>query len=130
MFDHITIGVTDLARAMAFYDPALAALGMTRLIHAPAAGPDDVSLAGYGAGRPTFWLSGERPVSGLLHIAFRAPSQSAVAGFHAAALGAGGVDNGAPGLRPEYHPGYFACYVRDPDGHNVEAVCHDAPLPS
>jgi catechol 2,3-dioxygenase-like lactoylglutathione lyase family enzyme len=82
-------------------------------------------LAGYGHDRfPYFWLGEGSPIAGRLHIAFRAPDREAVDAFHAAALAAGGRDNGAPGLRPQYHPGYYGAFILDADGVNVEAVHH------
>lgn len=127
MIDHITIGVADFKRATAFYDRALAPLGVSRLFDVPSEQSGGVPVTGYGDGRPWFWLAGERPVTGLLHIAFQAASRSEVDAFHAAALAAGGRDNGAPGLRPHYHADYYGAFVFDPDGHNIEAVCH-APM--
>ncbi|MDP3660479.1 VOC family protein [Phenylobacterium sp.] len=125
MLDHVGLNVTDLERAQAFYDAALAPLGLSvlRTVTTP-----DVSLRGYGEGmKPFFWLhqGGESTLGA--HVAFAAPDRATVDAFHAAALAAGGRDNGAPGLRPHYHPNYYGAFVRDPDGHNVEAVCHSAP---
>jgi len=120
--DHIAIRVRDLAASRRFYEATLAALGFD-LLHS------DESQAGFGVrGRDgsadDFWiLSGDSPHTGL-HVAFAAPNRPAVDAFHAAALKAGGRDNGAPGLRPEYHAGYYAAFVFDPDGNNVEAVHH------
>ncbi|MEO0767349.1 MAG: VOC family protein, partial [Pseudomonadota bacterium] len=73
---------------------------------------------------PWFWLAEERATTGMLHIALQASNRAAVDAFHAAALAAGGTDNGAPGLRPHYHADYYGAFVLDPDGHNIEAVCH------
>lgn len=124
MFDHLGISVSDLARSASFYAPALAALGYARL----AGLPGRADVAGFGhADESDFWIRQGVPTSPPLHIAFRASSRAAVDAFHRAALAAGGTDNGAPGLRPQYHPHYYGAYVLDPDGHNVEAVCHDAP---
>ena len=120
MIDHITLCVADVDRATAFYDRALAPLGVTRLADLT----DGVRVCGYGDTRPFFWLTGEDATPGILHVAFRAGGHAQVDAFHAAALRAGGCDNGAPGPRPHYHPDYYAAFVRDPDGHNVEAVCH------
>lgn len=125
MIDHVTFGVRDFARSTAFYDLALAPLGVTRLFEAED-DADRVRLAGYGDTRPWFWLAEERATSGLLHVALSAETPRLVDAFHKAALEAGGTDNGAPGLRPHYHPGYYAAFVLDPDGHNIEAVCHAA----
>lgn len=124
MLDHITFGIRDFARSIVFYDQALAPLGVRRLFDVPAEQAGGVRVTGYGDDRPWFWLAEERATSGLLHVAFQAESRAAVDAFHAAALQAGGTDNGAPGLRPHYHASYYAAFVLDPDGHNIEAVCH------
>ncbi len=121
MFDHISLGVRDLARSAAFYDACLAPLALTRL-HG-----DQASL-GYGAAAVGLWLlATERPVSADaasgLHICFHAPSRAAVDAFHHAALAQGGRDNGAPGLRADYGPDYYAAFVVDPDGYRLEAYC-------
>jgi catechol 2,3-dioxygenase-like lactoylglutathione lyase family enzyme len=123
MLDHIGLSVPDLKRALAFYDRALAPLGITRVMTFPDEGePQGV---GYGVGRkPFFWVSAHGPASGPIHVAFAAPDQATVRAFHAAALAAGGRDNGAPGLRAEYHPTYYGAFVLDPDGNNFEAVNH------
>ena len=122
MIDHVTFGVADFARSVAFYDAALAPLGIKRLFDPQDSG--SVSSTGYGDKRPFFWIAEVRPTSGMLHIAIRARTRAQVDSFHAAALAAGGTDNGAPGLRPHYHPDYYGAFVLDPDGHNIEAVCH------
>lgn len=120
MFDHIDCPVTDIQRSVAFYDELLAPLGITRLV--TRISPGAASNAGYGRdGHAGFWLS-DASRKGQLHIGFSAPTREAVAAFHAAGLAAGGTDNGGPGLRP-YATNYFAAYVIDPDGHNMEAVC-------
>jgi catechol 2,3-dioxygenase-like lactoylglutathione lyase family enzyme len=120
MFDHIGFRVRDLEASRAFYLAALAPLGVGVAME----GPYGVGL-GRG-GKPSLWLSqGGSPVSPL-HIAFTARSRAEVDAFHAAALAAGGKDNGAPGLRPHYHPNYYGAFAIDPDGHNIEAVCHSA----
>jgi catechol 2,3-dioxygenase-like lactoylglutathione lyase family enzyme len=124
MIDHITFGVTDFARSTAFYDQAFAPLGVTRLLDVPAEHADGVKVTGYGDDRPWFWLAEENATTGMMHIALQAKSKSDVDAFHAAALRAGGRDNGPPGLRPHYHAAYYAAFVLDPDGHNIEAVCH------
>ncbi|WP_299628941.1 VOC family protein [uncultured Tateyamaria sp.] len=128
MIDHMTLGVTDFARSIAFYDKVFAPLGVRRLFDVPLEHSDGVQVTGYGDDRPWFWLAGERATTGLMHVAFQAQSHAQVDAFHAAALQAGGTDNGAPGLRPHYHADYYAAFVRDPDGHNIEAVCHHANL--
>jgi catechol 2,3-dioxygenase-like lactoylglutathione lyase family enzyme len=119
MLDHVTIGVTDIARSRAFYDLALAPLGITRLY------AEGEGFAGYGIGEKAFfWIGLKAEQKTGAHIAFAAPNRAAVDAFHAAALAAGGTDNGAPGLRPHYHDDYYGAFVLDPDGHNIESVCH------
>lgn len=123
MFEHLSLGVSDLPRAIAFYDGVLGALGHLRLWTRPRA-------AGWGpAGteEPFAVIAGPEAVlpSARFHLAFAAPSRAAVEAFHAAALRLGGTDDGPPGLRPHYGPGYYAAFVRDPDGHRLEAVLHE-----
>lgn len=127
MIDHMTFGVTDYDRSTAFYDQAFAPLGVTRLFEVPLEHSNGVKVAGYGDTRPWFWIAEEKATTGTLHIALEAKSRADVAAFHAAALLAGGTDNGAPGLRLHYHDDYYGAFVLDPDGHNIEAVCHVAP---
>lgn len=127
MIDHITFGITDFARSTAFYDQAFAPLGVKRLFDVPVEHSDGVKVTGYGDDRPWFWLAEQNATTGLFHVALQAKSRADVDAFHAAALRAGGTDNGAPGPRPHYHPDYYGAFVLDPDGHNIEAVCHDAP---
>ncbi len=122
MLDHITFGVTDFDRSVRFYDRAFAPLGVRRLYDDPNGG---ARATGYGDQRPWFWIAEASPTSGLMHVALSASSRDQVAAFHREALLAGGTDNGGPGLRPQYHPGYYAAFVLDPDGHNIEAVFHD-----
>lgn len=124
MIDHVTFGVTDFARSARFYDQAFAPLGVTRLFDVPLEHTGGVKVAGYGDDRPWFWLAEENATKGMLHIALQAKDRAGVDAFHAAALDAGGTDNGAPGLRPHYHKDYYGAFVLDPDGHNIEAVCH------
>jgi catechol 2,3-dioxygenase-like lactoylglutathione lyase family enzyme len=119
MLDHLGFDVSDYERSKAFYEKALAPLGL-KLLMEPVPG-----VGGFGNGqKPFFWIGtrGE-PQSGI-HVAFTADSRPMVDAFHAAALEAGGSDNGAPGVREIYHPTYYGAYVLDPDGNNVEAVCH------
>lgn len=125
MIDHISFGVTDLSRSTQFYDQALAQLGILRLFEVPRDESGGVRVTGYGDDRPWFWLAEENATSGMMHIAFRAKNRMEVDLFHAAAVQAGGTDNGLPGLRPVYHADYYAAFVLDPDGRNIEAVCHD-----
>lgn len=126
MLDHITLGVADFDRSVAFYDKALAPLGLSRLYTVPTEFTGGVMSTGYGDTRPFFWIAGQDPTRGKMHVAFRAASREQVDAFHAAALAAGGKDNGAPGLRPHYHPDYYGAFVIDPDGFNIEAVFHGA----
>ena len=123
MIDHIGLAVTDLARAKAFYARALEPLGMRLLMDFPSDGSG--AAAGFGdTDHAEFWIGDGKPADHSTHVAFRAADRAAVDAFHAAALEAGGSDNGAPGLRP-YHENYYGAFVFDPDGNNIEAVCHD-----
>jgi catechol 2,3-dioxygenase-like lactoylglutathione lyase family enzyme len=126
MLDHIGFVVADLARAQAFYDTALAPLGIGALVLVTAEQSGGGAHVGYGSNdKAYFWLgTGETPLSGRLHVAFTAPDRESVDAFYAAAMNAGGRDNGPPGIRAYYHPNYYGAFVLDPDGHNVEAVCH------
>ncbi|TBW34038.1 VOC family protein [Siculibacillus lacustris] len=125
MLDHIGLPVADLARSRAFYEAALEPLGYSVVMEVSPEETGGAGHVGLGAGaKPDFWLSSGGALGGRLHVAFAAPSRAVVDAFHAAALVAGGTDNGAPGLRVHYHPNYWAAFVLDPDGHNVEAVCH------
>lgn len=124
MIDHTGIAVSDFGKAMTFYDAAFAPLGASLLMSVPVEVTGGVNVAGYGRDRPVFWLEeGNDPGPGR-HIAFTARSRAEVDAFHAAALAAGGRDNGPPGLRPHYHADYYGAFVFDPDGNNIEAVCH------
>ncbi|MGH7864370.1 MAG: VOC family protein [Candidatus Binataceae bacterium] len=119
MLDHIGLKVTNLAASKRFYTAALAPLGYNVQYEGDGA-------LGFGTkGAPAFWL-GQGEQHGFAHIAFSAKDRAAVNAFHAAALPVGGKDNGAPGVRPDYHANYYAAFVTDPDGNNVEAVCHSA----
>jgi len=126
MIDHIGVAVSDFGRSRAFYAQALGPLGYAPLMEFPAAANGHGGVAGFGvAPKPDFWIAGGAPNVPPLHVAFRAASRAIVDAFHAAAIAAGGRDNGPPGLRPHYHPNYYGAFVLDPDGHNIEAVCHD-----
>jgi catechol 2,3-dioxygenase-like lactoylglutathione lyase family enzyme len=128
MIDHIGVVVSDFELSQGFYLAALAPLGYQLLMALSAAETGHTDVAGFGeAPKPDFWIS--RGISNFpaVHVAFRANSRAAVDAFYRAALAAGGTDNGAPGLRPHYHPDYYGAFVLDPDGHNIEAVCHHRP---
>jgi catechol 2,3-dioxygenase-like lactoylglutathione lyase family enzyme len=119
LLDHVTIGVSNVERSMKFYDRALRPLGIVRLY------AEAEEYAGYGISpKAFFWIgSKEMPQTGA-HIAFTAPDRATVDRFHDEAIAAGGRDNGRPGIRPHYHAHYYGAFVLDPDGHNIEAVCH------
>jgi catechol 2,3-dioxygenase-like lactoylglutathione lyase family enzyme len=118
MIDHIGIAVSDLDRSIAFYTKALAPLGYELVMKFEGA-------AGFGvAGKPDFWI-GRGEIEQPVHVAFRASGRAMVRAFYDAAIAAGGKDNGTPGPRPHYHEHYYGGFVRDPDGHNIEAVCHE-----
>ena len=124
MIDHVGFPVSNYPRSKAFYLQALAPLGYA-LVMEVQQGENDSPAAGFGAnGKPDFWIGGEGGLNRPMHVAITAKDRAAVDAFHRAALAAGGKDNGAPGLRPQYHPNYYAAFVFDPDGHNVEAVCY------
>ncbi|MBN9429021.1 MAG: VOC family protein [Burkholderiales bacterium] len=125
MIDHIGITVSDFARSKAFYTQALSAIGYALLLELPASVTGHTDFAGFGEPpKPDFWIGGGKPNQPSVHVAFRVQSRALVDAFYQAALAAGGRDNGAPGLRPHYHPDYYGAFVLDPDGHNIEAVCH------
>jgi catechol 2,3-dioxygenase-like lactoylglutathione lyase family enzyme len=121
VLDHLGLGVTDYAACKAFFLKALAPLGVGAVME----GPYGVGMGR--DGKPTLWLHETSAKPAPLHLAFSAADRAQVDAFHRAALEAGGTDNGAPGLRPHYHPNYYAAFVIGPDGHNVEAVCHQPP---
>jgi catechol 2,3-dioxygenase-like lactoylglutathione lyase family enzyme len=127
MLDHTGIAVSDLNKSKAFYVKALGPLSISLVMEVTAEQTGDGAHAGFGKdGKPFFWIgSGSRP-SGPAHFAFTAKSRDEVVAFHRAALAAGGKDNGPPGLRPHYHANYYGAFVVDPDGNNIEAVCHNA----
>ncbi|WP_374356338.1 VOC family protein [Chitinimonas sp.] len=127
MIDHTGVFVSDFAKSKAFYEQALSAIGYAKLMEFPASVTGHTDVAGFGeaaTGKPDFWISAGTPNQPTLHIAFRAGNRALVDAFHQAALQAGGRDNGGPGLRTHYHPDYYGAFVLDPDGHNIEAVCH------
>ena len=128
VIDHVSVGVTNMARAKAFYDAALAPLGIAPVMPVQFSG--QLVGVGYGAaGEPSFWI--QLPINGQaasmgngVHIAFNAANRAAVDAFFLAAMEHGGVEDGRPGLRTEYHPDYYGAFVRDPDGNKIEAVSH------
>lgn len=127
MIDHVGVTVSDFHASKAFYSQALAPLGYT-LLHEELSPvlTGGHSAAGFGIPpKPDFWIASGKPQLPPVHVAFRVGSRARVDAFHAAALAAGGRDNGAPGLRPHFHPHYYGAFVLDPDGHNIEAVCHE-----
>jgi catechol 2,3-dioxygenase-like lactoylglutathione lyase family enzyme len=137
MIDHLGLPVSDLARATGFYRTALEPLGYGIVMQVSAAETGHGGAVGFGApgkaadfqsGKPSFWIGENERLAGHIHVAFVAPSRAAVDAFYRAALAAGGKDNGPPGLRPHYHANYYAAFVLDLDGNNVEAVCHAPAL--
>ena len=119
MYDHVSLKVKDYKKSKRFYEKALAPLGWKLQ------GEYDGTTAGFGKGDATsLWISEGKAASSGVHIAFSSDSRDAVKRFHVAALEAGGKDNGGPGIRADYSPTYYAAFVHDPDGHNIEAVCH------
>jgi catechol 2,3-dioxygenase-like lactoylglutathione lyase family enzyme len=123
VFAHVALRVADPGASYAFYAAALAPLGL--VLDRP---QNEDGGGGFGAGGTFFFVRGGEPLSGPTHVAFNAADRAAVDAFHAAGLAAGGTDNGGPGVRENYHPNYYAAFVIDPDGHNIEAVCQ-TPAP-
>jgi len=126
MIDHVGFAVSDLARSSAFYVAALAPLGISEQMRVlPEQTESGGTAIGYGKGdNPFFWIGDNERVGQGTHIAFTADTRAEVDGFYAAAIAAGGTDHGGPGIRAHYHPNYYAAFVLDPDGLNIEAVCH------
>jgi catechol 2,3-dioxygenase-like lactoylglutathione lyase family enzyme len=127
MIDHIGMPVGNIARATEFYLKALAPLGIAIVMEVSAEETGGGAAVGFGAqGKPFFWIGeGFRPAGDQhIHVAFAAGNRAAVDAFYAAAIAAGGKDNGQPGLRPHYHANYYGAFVLDADGNNIEAVCH------
>ena len=119
MYDHVGLTVSDLERSRAFYAAALAPLGITELVRHD-------NFIGFGREHPQFWIGAGAPAqpSPRTHVAFSAVTRLEVDAFWHAAIAKGGSDHGAPGVREHYHPHYYGAFVLDPDGHNIEAVCH------
>lgn len=125
MFDHIGFAVSDLEKSKAFYAAALRPLGIKLIMEVTAEQTGAGAHAGFGVGnKPSFWIGDHGAPCPGVHVAFMAETRAQVVQFHQAALQAGGKDNGAPGVRPHYHENYYGAFVFDPDGNNVEAVCH------
>ena len=128
MIDHTGLQVSDPVSSRKFYDNALAPLGYTMMFQVPLEHTGGTAVFGYGVPpKADFWVSEGTPNSPNLHIAFRAATRKQVDEFYRAAMAAGGKDNGGPGPRPHYHADYYGAFVLDPDGHNIEACCHEAP---
>ncbi len=124
MLDHVGLPVSDFARSKAFYTAVFAPLGYSLVMEVtPEMTGDGSSAAGFGQGKPDFWI-GTHDKQARTHVAVVAADRAAVRAFYEAAIAAGAKDNGPPGLRPHYHENYYGAFVLDPDGHNIEAVCH------
>jgi catechol 2,3-dioxygenase-like lactoylglutathione lyase family enzyme len=126
MIDHMTLNVADFAAMLSFYEKALAPLGIAVIIRFGKDVTGAGEFVGLGREKPFLWLSDKGKTTPSTHIAIRAENREEVDAFYKAAMAAGGQDNGAPGLRPHYHPNYYGAFVLDPEGHNLEAVCHKA----
>ena len=127
MIDHLDVTVSDLAHSEAFYTTILAPLGI-ELVYRNVSNAAGGQTIGFGtSSNPTFCIRSGKRATSTMHIAFSAPGRAAVDAFHVAAMAAGGHDNGRPGPRPYYAPNYYAAFIIDPDGHNVEAVCRENP---
>lgn len=126
MIDHTGLAVSDPIKSRRFYEQALAPLGYEVLMEVPREFTGGAVVLGLGvAPKPDFWIKQGTPQSPRLHVAFRANNRAVVDAFYRAAIVAGRTDNGPPGIRPHYHPNYYGAFVLDPDGHNIEACCHD-----
>ena len=128
--DHLNLAVPDLARAVAFYEPVLASIGVSKMLVIPASTTAwRPAMTGFGLAdvKPWFWLIDEGTVGTNMHVAFTVDTRAAVDTFHAAALAAGGTSRDEPGVFPEYHADYYGGFVADPHGINLEAVCHHRP---
>ncbi|UNE64424.1 VOC family protein [Xanthomonas oryzae] len=124
VIDHVGLACRDLQTSTAFYQAALAPLGIALLVELTAEQTGGRAHAGFGSERPFLWLGSSAQTPGTPHVALTATDRASVDAFHRAALAAGGRDHGAPGLRPHYHASYYSAFVLDPDGNNCEAVCH------
>lgn len=127
MIDHTGVSVSNYQASKAFYSAALAPIAYAMLMEVPKEYTGGIGVAGFGeAPNPDFWIHEGAPNKPPVHVAFRVNSRALVDAFYKAAMAAGGIDNGAPGIRAHYHPNYYGAFVLDPDGHNIEAVCHEA----
>lgn len=125
MIDHLGLSVSDYEAAKAFYSKALAPLDYSLIMEVTEEQTGRAAAAGFGAGgKPDFWIGGEGAMNKPVHVAILAKDRATVDAFYKAAMAAGGRDNGSPGVRPHYHANYYGAFVLDPDGHNIEAVCH------
>ena len=125
MIDHTGLQVSDPKRSRHFYEKGLATLGYDMIVEIPKEFTGGTVVLGFGVSpKPDFWVSQGTPNQPRIHVAFRAKTREQVDEFYKAAMAAGGKDNGAPGPRPHYHKDYYGAFVHDPDGHNIEAVCH------
>jgi catechol 2,3-dioxygenase-like lactoylglutathione lyase family enzyme len=120
VIDHVILNVRDVPASRGFYVEALAPLGYEVMMDFPTG-------VGFGwQGKPYFWIAARDPRHSGVHVAFHCKKRELVDAFYAAAIAAGGKDNGEPGIREGYHPNYYGAFVLDPDGNNIEAVCHEA----
>ena len=125
IIDHTGVVVSDFDKSKKFYAEALAPIGFQKLFEFPAEVTGHTDVAGFGEPpKPEFWISRGSPNVPPIHIAFRVAERAQVDAFYLAAIAVGGRDNGPPGIRAHYHPNYYGAFVLDPDGHNIEAVCH------
>jgi catechol 2,3-dioxygenase-like lactoylglutathione lyase family enzyme len=130
VIDHTGVSVSDFDKSKAWYEKALAPIGYGCLMQLPPEISGPAKVAGFGetaTKKPDFWVTaipGRPATTPPMHVAFRVETRAMVDAFYKAGLAAGGTDNGPPGIRPHYHPHYYGAFVRDPDGHNIEAVCH------
>ena len=125
MLDHIGIAVSDFDKSLLFYRTALGPLGIVVAMEVTPELTGGTHYLGFGKnGKPDFWIGDGKKAQTGLHIAFAADNRAQVDAFYKAAIAAGGKDNGKPGIRTEYHPNYYGAFVFDPDGNNIEAVCH------
>ena len=126
IIDHMSLSVADFEAMLAFYEKALAPLGVTTLMRLGKEVTGNFEIAGLGREKPFLWIAEGGKAEPHIHLALRADTHAEVDAFYQAAIAAGGKDNGGPGLRKHYHPNYYGAFVIDPEGHNLEAVCHKA----